>query len=60
MEAIPFKCCTVYYLGWSELNRSAEESLKGDKMTVMDIFEFKDINRPDPYNQIWFKETGQC
>ena len=27
----------------------------GGKMTRMDILEFRDINRPDPYNKIWFK-----
>ena len=27
----------------------------GGKMTGMDILEFRDINGPDPYNEIWFK-----
>ena len=34
--------------GWSELNRSSEGPLQGGKMTVMDILEFRDINRPAP------------
>ena len=42
-------------LAGSELNRSAERPLKCAKMTVMDILEYRYINGPDPYNEIWFK-----
>ena len=27
---------------------------KGCQKTFMDIFEFRDINGPDPYNENWF------
>ena len=45
---------SIDFPGGSELNCSAEGPLKGAKMTVMDILEFRDINRQDPYNEIWF------
>ena len=37
----------------SELIRSSEGLLKGAKMTVMDILEFRDINGPDPKCETW-------
>ena len=46
---------SIDFPGGSEPNRSAEGPLKGAKMNVMDILEFRDINGPDPYNKIWFK-----
>ena len=45
---------SIDFPGGSELNRSAEGPLKGAKMTVMDILEFRDINGQDTYNEIWF------
>ena len=37
-----------------ELNHSSKGPLKGTKITVMDILEFRDINEQDPYREIWF------
>ena len=39
--------------GGSEFNRESEKPLKGAKMTVMDILEFRDINGPDPKGLTW-------
>ena len=39
---------SIDFPGGSELNCSAEGPLKGAKMTVIDIHEFRDINRPGP------------
>ena len=43
--------------GGSEFTRASEEPQNGGKMTGMDILEFRDINGPDPYNEIWFKKA---
>ena len=43
------------FLGGSEFTRVSDRAQKGGKMTGMDILEFRDINGPDPYNEIWFK-----
>ena len=34
--------------GGSEMNCSSKETLKGAKMTIMDILEFRDMNGPAP------------
>ena len=42
--------------GGSEFDRESEKPLKGAKMTVMDILEFRDINRPalmPKFGAIW-------
>ena len=39
---------SIDFPGGSELNLSTEGPLKGAKITVMDILEFRDINGPDP------------
>ena len=54
----------IDFPGGSELPQASEGPLKGVKMTVMDIFEFKDIfniskyniiNGPYHYNKKWFR-----
>ena len=45
-------CRSIKFPGVSELTRAPKGHLKGAKMTVMDILEFRDINRQDPYNEI--------
>ena len=44
---------TIHFSGVSEYNLEPEEPLQGAKMTVMDILEFTDINRPAPKGEIW-------
>ena len=41
-------CWPISFPGGSEFNRSSEGPLKGAKMTVMDILEFRDMNGPAP------------
>ena len=43
----------VHQLSWdSKFTKASGESLKGAKMTVRDIREFRDINGPYPYIEI--------
>ena len=43
------------FQGGSEFIWASEGPQNGGKMAGMDILEFRDINEPDTYNEIWFE-----
>ena len=56
-QQLAYICRPIDFIWGSELNRSALGPLKGAKMTVMDILEFRDINGPGPKPKIWSIHT---
>ena len=46
---------SIDFPGGSELTRTPKGPIKGAKMTVMDVLEYRYINRQDSYTEIWFK-----